>query len=71
MLIELIIENGIGVLLDDFSRESYLKALADFDALGDINEKCMATARREFDLKTVGGYRYRALYARLLEKVDQ
>jgi len=67
---KLIIENEIGVLLDDFSIESYRKALEGIIDLGDVTEKCITTARREFDLKTVGGYRYRQLYARLLEGAD-
>lgn len=61
----LIEENGVGVLLDGFDEASYLKALDRVAALGDVSNRCRETARREFDLKTVGGARYRRIYSRL------
>ena len=63
---KLIEENGIGVLLEDFSKESYIFALNRIDELGDISEKCRRTAEREFDLETVGGDRYRRAYKALI-----
>lgn len=66
----LIEENGVGVLVEDFSAESYLGALKEFDALGDVREKCRETARTKFDLTEVGGKRYRTLYNRLMAEID-
>ncbi len=65
---KLILENGVGALLTDFSPEGYAAALAEVESLGDIAEKCRETAHREFDLTSVGGVRYRRLYERLSEK---
>lgn len=62
---DLIVTNNVGVLLDDFSEASYRKALDEIANLGDTSVRCRATARREFDLKGVGGERYRRLYRRL------
>ncbi|MGB7207240.1 MAG: glycosyltransferase [Pyrinomonadaceae bacterium] len=64
---ELIEKNRVGVLIDDFSKMSYLKALNEIEALGDVREKCRETAIREFDLANVGGSRYRRLYKRILD----
>lgn len=66
---ELILNNGVGVLVDDFSPESYSKALREVEALGDIRLKCRETAEREFDLEKVGGERYRRLYKRILSGI--
>ncbi len=63
----LIAEEGIGVLIDDFSRESYLKAIEDLSRLGEVGAKCREVASARFDLETVGGVRYRRLYKRLLQ----
>ena len=59
--------DGVGVLIDKFDRESYLTAIADLVARGDIANKCRETAKLRFDLETVGGVRYRRLYDRLLQ----
>ena len=64
----LINHNGVGVLVRDFSRESYVEAIDGITALGDVSERCIATAHREFDLETVGGERYRRIYQRLLDE---
>lgn len=64
---DLIDTNGVGILLDDLSRESYLKALKALDELGDVSDRCHETAFREFDLETVGGIRYRQLYERMVK----
>ena len=61
----LIEDNGVGVLLDDFSEVSYVKALEDLASLGNISARCRETARRHFDLETVGGARYSRIYSRL------
>jgi glycosyltransferase involved in cell wall biosynthesis len=65
---ELIDANGVGALLDGFDKPSYRKALSHVEHLGDIREKCIATAVREFDLGAVAGERYRRLYERLVER---
>lgn len=63
---KLINENGVGVLIGSFDDEAYADALRRLKALGDIGDKCRDVARREFDLKTVGGPRYLRLYKDLL-----
>lgn len=63
---KLIAEEGVGVLIDKFDRESYIAAFEQIKALGDIGEKCSRVAREQFDLEMVGGVRYRRLYERLL-----
>lgn len=65
---KLINENGVGALLTEFSRDGYAEALAEIEGLGDISGKCCETARREFDLSTIGGKRYKKIYGRLLER---
>ena len=64
---DVIERNGVGVMLHDFSTESYLSALKRLEDLGNIGEKCRETAQREFDLEKVGGERYGRLYRKLLE----
>jgi hypothetical protein len=56
----------VGSILEDLSRESYLKALQVIKDLGDVSSRCRETARREFDLEKVGGERYRLIYSKLL-----
>ena len=67
----LIVENGVGAMVKKFSTDDYLEALSQVDRLSDISDKCRETARREFDLETIGGSRYRKLYASLLQSEDQ
>ena len=58
----------VGVILRDFHRDAYQRALAEADELRrdlEIAARCMDTARCRFDLETVGGARYRRLYSRL------
>lgn len=64
---EQITTNGVGTLVTSFDREAYLSSFAEIEGLGDIAEHCRETARREFDLETVGGVRYFRLYSRLQE----
>ncbi|HUR99734.1 MAG TPA: glycosyltransferase [Pyrinomonadaceae bacterium] len=63
---ELIGGNGIGVLVNDFSDESYRNALQSIDRLGKVGETCRTFAMKEFDLEMIGGNKYRRIYARLL-----
>jgi len=60
----------VGVLVHDFTPQSFERTLSTADALSSdpaIKSRCRASARARFDLKTVGGPRYRRLYARLLQ----
>jgi len=66
----LIAENKVGVLLDEFSHKDYVAAIKAIDGLGDIRDTCRKTAHDQFDLASVGGTRYRRLYARLLGRGD-
>lgn len=65
----LIEENGIGVLIDQFSNEVYaatLSKLAALDSQGDaFAKKCREVAERKYDLVEIGGARYRRIYGRL------
>jgi glycosyltransferase involved in cell wall biosynthesis len=67
---EMTLEDGVGVIIDDFNRESYKKALEELDELlknkADLTEKCKNSARKRFDLQTVGGKRYLNIYRKLL-----
>jgi len=65
---ELIREDGVGVLMDRFDRDEYLDAIRQLANLGDISERCRESAKKRFDLATVGGVRYRRLYERLFCK---
>jgi glycosyltransferase involved in cell wall biosynthesis len=65
---KIIESDGVGVILRDFHRDAYQRALAEADELRrdlEIAARCMDTARCRFDLETVGGARYRRLYSRL------
>jgi glycosyltransferase involved in cell wall biosynthesis len=62
---DLLEQARVGAALCDFSDASYLRAMDDVSALGDISEHCRGVARARFDLRTVGGKRYRRLYRRL------
>lgn len=64
--VNLLIEGrGVGALIEKFDRESYLGAFDKVESLGNIAAKCRELASDEFDLKTVGGARYRRLYSSL------
>jgi len=67
----LITEEGVGILIDKFDRETYVDAITRLKGLGDISEKCRNVAKSRFDLETVGGVRYRRLYDRLLKRSAQ
>lgn len=63
---KLILENGVGDLLTEFSPEGYSEALSAIERLGDVGDFCRETAAREFGLESVGGRKYRSMYSRLL-----
>lgn len=59
----------VGVLVHDFTEDSYRAALTAVEALcrePEIAERCSASALSRFSLQTVGGPRYRRLYQRLM-----
>lgn len=64
--VDVLIEGrGVGALIEKFDRESYLRAFDRIETLGDIAGHCRSVATDEFDLKTIGGRRYRRLYSAL------
>ena len=63
----LIREDGVGVLVDGFQPSNLQAAIRQLKALGDVSGKCRESARARFDMKTVGGPRYRRLYQKLLQ----
>lgn len=62
----------VGVVIKEFNRESYLKSLAKIDEFLEEKEvladRCKESAKKRFDLESVGGERYRRIYRRLLSK---
>ena len=69
---ELTEADGTGVVIENFSPEGYRNALEKLDKMLEdkaaLAEKCRASARKRFDLFTVGGERYRRLYRNLLQR---
>jgi glycosyltransferase involved in cell wall biosynthesis len=67
--LESVIEaDSTGVLLTEFSPEGYRRALIEVDELLSdpaLADRCRSAAWRRFDLRTVGGPRYRRLYERV------
>jgi hypothetical protein len=58
-------------LLREFTLPAYLKALDEIGVLRgeeNLSERLRAVARKEFDLVSVGGARYRRLYERLVNE---
>jgi glycosyltransferase involved in cell wall biosynthesis len=61
----------VGVILSEFSSESYDVALAEIESLSadkNLREHCRNIAYKHFDLATVGGESYRRLYRKLLHR---
>jgi len=63
---ELIATDGVGVLIERLDADGYRAGFEKLRGLGDIAERCRASARERFDLTTVGGERYRRMYRRLM-----
>ena len=66
---EMIEKHQIGAVVEDFSRESYIKSLhkiAELRQTNTLSENCVKSAEEEFDLEKVGGAKYRLLYERLM-----
>ncbi|MEO7658083.1 MAG: glycosyltransferase, partial [Pyrinomonadaceae bacterium] len=61
-----ILDDQVGVLVKGFGRDDYEAAIRQLEDLGDIRDTCRDSAKKRFDLKTVGGVRYRRVYKRLL-----
>jgi glycosyltransferase involved in cell wall biosynthesis len=67
---DVIADDKVGVILDDFNVESYGRALEEMKLMlldQGIADRCRDSARKRFDLESVGGARYRRLYRRVLE----
>jgi glycosyltransferase involved in cell wall biosynthesis len=65
---EMIRKRGVGVLIQGFDEAEYRRAISIARTFPDIAARCRAAAHEEFDLKALGGPRYRALYERLSSK---
>jgi len=62
-------DNRVGVIIDGFKDADYVRALNELDKLyadGDLRKRCRDTAKRLFDLESVGGVRYRRIYKALM-----
>ena len=71
---EFTLNDKTGVVIREFTNSAYIAALdelwemmAEPDAL---RERCMSSAHKRFDLKSVGGERYKRLYKSLLAKLQ-
>ena len=65
---EVLEREAVGVLVQRFHRESYARAAEEALALADDRAtpaRCLAAARKHFDLAAVGGARYLNVYRRL------
>ncbi len=65
---EIIEKHQTGAVVEDFSHESYIESLQKIEELrqtNDLHEKCIKSAKEEFDLEEVGGVKYRLLYKKL------
>jgi glycosyltransferase involved in cell wall biosynthesis len=63
-------KNNVGVLLDNMNDDTIAKALKQAFQMAsqpDIETRCRSTVNQLFDLKDVGGNRYKRLYRRLFE----
>lgn len=70
---EMIIEDKTGVVIDDFSDETFDKALEQIFTMlenrEELAQRCKASAKKRFDLREVGGKRYLNIYRKLAEKM--
>lgn len=64
---ELITNENVGLLIDNFDHDAYLNAIYRLRRLGNISHRCREVALRRFDLVSVGGERYRRLYENVLQ----
>ena len=71
---ELFEREGVGVLVQRFHREAYARAAEEALALADdpaTPARCLAAARKHFDLAGVGGARYLNVYRRLSRQTGE
>jgi glycosyltransferase involved in cell wall biosynthesis len=68
---DLVQENRIGVLIDEFTEKNYQRSIEDLVELGDVSEKCRRTAEVGFSINSVGGPRYRRLYNRMFTGANE
>jgi Glycosyltransferase len=67
-------ESKTGVIVSEFTKETYdsaAAALIDLAGREDMASRCRETARRQFDLESVGGARYRAIYQKVLKNNER
>jgi glycosyltransferase involved in cell wall biosynthesis len=67
---EVITTDRVGVLIQEFTPTAYAQALTELESLRQdemLTTRCRATANERFNLETVGGFKYRRLYRRLLD----
>jgi glycosyltransferase involved in cell wall biosynthesis len=66
---EMTLEDGVGIIIDEFNRESYEQALTKLENLiretPNLAERCRESARKRFGLENVGGKRYLNVYRKL------
>ncbi len=65
---ELLVPNRVGVLVETFGRQPYIRALRALDELAadvSLRQRCRAVARQHFDLGAIGTARYHRLYLRV------
>jgi glycosyltransferase involved in cell wall biosynthesis len=70
---ELLTSERVGVVLQSFDDVAYQAAAAEAIRLAEDDEvraRCKHVARTRFDLNSIGGQRYRALYKRLQSPVS-
>jgi glycosyltransferase involved in cell wall biosynthesis len=71
---EIIEADRIGVVIREFSRDACLDALRQAAELAldpKFSERCRGSARRRFDLNTVGGVLYRRLYEKVINSGNE
>ena len=70
---EMIGEDNTGVVIEGFDRgeleSAFEQAVAMLDDREGLAKRCKASAKKRFDLGTVGGKRYRRIYSNLAESI--
>jgi glycosyltransferase involved in cell wall biosynthesis len=65
---EILSSDGVGCLISGFEPPNYVQLLDELDGLladPALSDRCRASARDRFDLKQIGGVRYRRVYQRI------
>jgi glycosyltransferase involved in cell wall biosynthesis len=68
---EIIRTDNVGAVVDEFSVEAYRRAIDEIETImldKNLERRCIDTASKRFDLETVGGARYRAMYEKILRR---